>query len=127
VTKISIDDLDGISRLYGVRRESVRLETVPHERGQISFHSSRVLHGSVPNKSDQVRQTLIVALQDRDNHYVKPTTAEDIRLAAFCLNDLVGATDGVVPDYGCDDFYPTIYSAEQPMPSHASYRERLSS
>lgn len=111
VKKLAVGDIEGICRSYGVRPEAVKLEAVPQKRGQISFHCARVLHGSLPNVSGQERRTLVVTLQDRDNHYVAPVSAEETKLAAFCLNDLVGPSRDNVPDYGAAGFYPVLYRA----------------
>jgi ectoine hydroxylase-related dioxygenase (phytanoyl-CoA dioxygenase family) len=109
IGKIAFDDTATLHRYFPDYDPARGLESVPHRRGQISFHSCLVLHGAHPNTSAVTRQALVIGLQDETNVYQHPPGLSRAR-ASFNTNDRVGPlrADGT-PDYQCDDFYPLIY------------------
>lgn len=108
--KIDLDDTGALTRLRGEKQGDLQIVSVPHRRGQISFHSCLVLHGAHPNTSGVTRQSFAAVLQDGDNRYAPPPDEASARLSGFNTNDRIGprAADGT-PDYADPDFYPTFY------------------
>jgi ectoine hydroxylase-related dioxygenase (phytanoyl-CoA dioxygenase family) len=113
VRKVRIDDTAALAWLYHRPVEALPVVPVPHRRGQVSFHSCLLLHGSLPNAGAVPRQSFAVVLQDGENRYALPEAQADLRLAGFNTNDRVGprTRDGL-PDYADAAFYPTLYSRE---------------
>lgn len=110
VRKLEPSDLQRVAALYDRRPDEVRLVAIPHQRGQISFHSCLLLHGSMPNTGEHIRQSFALVYQDGDNRYVP---AEDPRMASFNTNDRLGPRSDGVPDYADEQFYPTLYPRTQ--------------
>jgi len=108
--KIELGDTGALMRLRGEQQGDLQIVSVPHRRGQISFHSCLLLHGAHPNTSGVTRQSFAAVLQDGDNAYARPTDEASARLSGFNTNDRVGprAADGA-PDYADPEFYPTLY------------------
>ncbi len=127
VRKIPYDDGEALRRLRGAEGAPrgarpgapdvgpVRVTPIPHRRGQISFHSCLLVHGTRPNAGPVTRQSFAVVLQDGENRYVAPGDQASARLASFNTNDRVGprSRDGL-PDYADPDFYPVLYDEGAP-------------
>jgi len=111
VRKVPIGDTAALARLYRRRVEDLPVVPIPHRRGQVSFHSCLLAHGSLPNASAVTRRSFAVVLQDGENHYALPEDRADLRLIDFNTNDRLGprTRDGL-PDYADAAFYPTLYS-----------------
>lgn len=117
VRKVPIEDTAALARLYRRPVEGLPVIPLPHRRGQVSFHSCLLAHGSLPNASAVTRQSFAVVLQDGENRYAVPEDEADLRLAGFNTNDRVGPRTGDgVPDYADAAFYPTLYSREGVTP-----------
>jgi ectoine hydroxylase-related dioxygenase (phytanoyl-CoA dioxygenase family) len=111
VQKIDLENHERLKQLSG--GETLRLVTVPHRRGQISFHSCLTLHASHPNVSSRPRQSFAVVLQDEKNHYVKEGLTEGRAAFNFNTNDRIGPKDAAGhPDYHDPEFYPVLFDAE---------------
>lgn len=78
------------------------------DRGQMSFHHSRTIHGSYPNRGDSPRIALALHMQDASNHY-QPSFRENgqpVRL----FNDLICRRDSAgLPDYSDDAVFPVLW------------------
>ena len=110
VRKVAVDDIARLASVVGRAADEVRPTVVPHRRGQVSFHSCRVLHGARPNWGGRERVSFAVALQDGDNRYQALTDDPRGSIASFNVNDRVGpqGPDGR-PDYTDPAFYPVLY------------------
>jgi ectoine hydroxylase-related dioxygenase (phytanoyl-CoA dioxygenase family) len=110
VTKIPLDDIGRIEKLYAKSRDEIEIISVPHRRGQVSLHSCLLIHGAHPNVSSVTRQSLAIVLQDESNHYVAAGSASGRAPVNFNTNDRVGPklADGT-PDYRDPEFYPLLY------------------
>jgi ectoine hydroxylase-related dioxygenase (phytanoyl-CoA dioxygenase family) len=79
------------------------------KRGQVSFHDHRIFHGSDVNRTDDLRVSLIIELQPRDNHYV-PREGDDIGPVYVHQNDRRCARlDGDRPDYSDPVICPILW------------------
>lgn len=94
-----------------IQRPAGEMKAVPLllERGQVSYHHCRTIHGSQPNRSDRPRVALAVHMQDADNHY-EPNVDEHGKLLSH-LNDFVVRKDAEGhPDYDDPDVCPLLWS-----------------
>jgi ectoine hydroxylase-related dioxygenase (phytanoyl-CoA dioxygenase family) len=109
VRKIGLDDTGALARLSGKQPGDMQITSVPHRRGQVSFHSCLILHGAHPNRSDVTRQSFAAVLQDGDNRYAPPPDGSGARFKSFNTNDRIGprAEDGT-PSYADPEFYPAL-------------------
>jgi ectoine hydroxylase-related dioxygenase (phytanoyl-CoA dioxygenase family) len=113
--KVPLARAGELGRFYGRPPEEVRPVAIPHRRGQVSFHSCRLVHGSAANRNPRMRQSFAVVYQDGSNHFVEPETNRMKRLASFNTNDAVGPVDpSGRPDYANRDFYPLLFGASAP-------------
>lgn len=88
------------------RDDAVKV-AVPLERGQVTFHHCRTVHGSGPNRAKVPRRSMAIHLQPADNHFVSATEADGT--PAYHRNDdLVRRVDGV-PDYADPRISPRLY------------------
>lgn len=111
VKKFELNEVDKLRKLYP--DHEIEVVSVPHKKGQISFHSCLLMHGSHANTSNVVRQSFAAVYQDRDNHYLKGKLDERRQLINFNTNDRVGPkTAEGYPDYHHPEFYPVLYEAE---------------
>ena len=78
------------------------------ERGQMSFHHTRTLHGSYPNRGERPRIAYAVHLQDASNRYRSAANPDGSPVRLF--NDLICAKDGAgLPDYADDEVFPALW------------------
>ena len=84
---------------------AVRPVTPSLRRGQVSFHHSRMVHGSGPNRGTAARRSLAIHLQTDDNRYRRHP---DGRPARHPNDDLV-RTAGGVPDYADTNICPRLW------------------
>jgi ectoine hydroxylase-related dioxygenase (phytanoyl-CoA dioxygenase family) len=106
------DDLGRIKRRYEAQGQRVELCALPHRKGQVSFHSSLVVHATFPNTTDEFQHSVVFGLQARDNRFVPSPIKRLNPSIVVNLNDEIGPTlsDGT-PDIKDDDFYPVLYRA----------------
>lgn len=112
VQKFDVNNEERIKELSAGK--PYRIETVPHRKGQVSFHSCLVLHGTLPNRSKQLRQSFAIVFQDETNRYVKEGIKEGREAFNFNTNDRIGpkTADGF-PDYHHPEFYPVLFEKEE--------------
>lgn len=86
------------------------IKILPLQRGQVSFHHCRLIHGSYPNRSPQPRLAFAVHYQDGENRHNGCLGYTSTR-AATHLNDMLCRTlaDGT-PDYSDPDICPSLFS-----------------
>lgn len=108
VKKIELDEVDKLKNLYP--GHEIEVVSVPHKKGQISFHSCLLMHGANANTSNVTRQSFAAVYQDGDNHYLKGKLDAKRQLINFNTNDRVGPKDqDGYPDYHNPEFYPVLY------------------
>ncbi|MCC6559510.1 MAG: phytanoyl-CoA dioxygenase family protein [Polyangiaceae bacterium] len=107
-----LGELDKIRKKYEAEGRFVELHALPHRRGQVSFHSSLVVHATYPNMTDVLQHSVVIGLQAGDNRFVPSPLKRLDRDMVVNLNDEVGPKlpDGT-PDIKNDDFYPVVYRA----------------
>jgi len=108
--KIPFEDIGSIAKLYGKLPKDIDIISLPHKKGQVSFHSCLLMHCSHPNTSDKPRQSFATVFQDGDNHFISASCKKH-RDINFNTNDHVGpkSKDGQ-PDYHEPSFYPLLYN-----------------
>jgi hypothetical protein len=81
------------------------------QRGQMSFHHCKTVHGSMPNLSNEPRAALTVHIQDADNAYIPHLNCRGHR--SLHLNDLLcrKQPDGH-PDYSDPDICPILWPTD---------------
>ncbi len=108
VKKIELDDVDKLEKMYP--DHEIEVKSVPHKKGQVSFHSCLLMHGSHANTSNETRQSFAAVYQDRDNHYLTGKLNDKRQLINFNTNDRVGPKSGDgFPDYHDPEFYPVLF------------------
>jgi phytanoyl-CoA dioxygenase PhyH len=79
------------------------------ERGRVSFHNCRTVHGSGPNRGAQPRRSLAIHLQPIDNrhqrHALPDGTVAEHRNDSLCRR----AADGSSPDYTDPALFPVLW------------------
>ena len=92
--------------------------TLAVERGQVVYHHCRLLHRSVPNRSENPRIALAVHLQDEGNryqHFIQPNG----RLAVHTNDLLCRRAPSGLPDYRDPMVFPVLFRAttsSEPVP-----------
>ncbi len=86
----------------------VRFVAPKLDRGDVTFHHSRTVHGSRPNLSDRPRRSMAIHLQPGENHWVDSTQADGT--PGYHRNDsLVGRDGNNVPDYSDGRICPRLF------------------
>lgn len=101
-------DLSGLARRLG--REVADADVIPLnlQRGQVSFHHMRAIHGSTNNRSQSGRYALAVHLQDGDNrHRVFNDNAGNPVVLPH--DRLCRVTADGAPDYSDPAVFPVIW------------------
>lgn len=104
------DQLDRLKKRYEAQGHRVELHALPHRKGQVSFHSSLVVHATYPNTTDEFQHSIVFGLQARNNRFVPSPMKRLDPSVVVNLNDEIGPRlpDGT-PDIKNDDFYPILY------------------
>jgi len=88
----------------------VRFVAPQLNRGEVTFHHSRTVHGSRPNLSDRPRRSMAIHLQPGDNHWVASTEADGT--PGYHRSDsLVGLDETGHPDYRDSRICPVLFPA----------------
>lgn len=108
VKKFGLDEADKLKKFYPDKE--IEIVSVPHKKGQVSFHSCLLMHGAHANTSNVTRQSFAAVYQDRNNHYLAGKLDGKRQLLNFNTNDRVGPkTAEGYPDYHDPEFYPVLY------------------
>jgi ectoine hydroxylase-related dioxygenase (phytanoyl-CoA dioxygenase family) len=101
-------DLDAIAERIETNGAPLKPMPILLERGQVSFHHCRSIHGSEQNRSEQARLALAVHMQDAENRYVRTTDAAG--KPQTHLNDFLCRRDADGnPDYGDPEVCPVLW------------------
>jgi Phytanoyl-CoA dioxygenase (PhyH) len=101
-------DMNALKRLVEEAGHQFTCKLLSMERGQISFHHSRTIHGSFPNRGTRARVALALHMQDGANHY-KPCFRVDGR-PVHLFNDIICRKDARgLPDYSDDAVFPVLW------------------
>lgn len=100
-------DLDAQEQRLADAGLTVRKIPAVLERGQVSFHHCRLVHGSGANVSGRPRRSMAVHLQTGDNHWVQ-RRREDGTLEDHANDDLVRTLDEH-PDYADPRVCPRLW------------------
>lgn len=100
--------------LARTRYQDPKILILPLQRGQVSFHHCRLVHGSYPNRTAQPRLAFAIHYQDGGNRHVGCSNSGR---SAVHLNDILcrAGADGV-PDYTDPDVCPLLYSISKQAP-----------
>jgi hypothetical protein len=77
-------------------------------RGQMSFHHSRTIHGSFPNRGNRPRIALALHMQDGSNRY-KPCSRSDGRPVQLFNDRICRKDSNGLPDYSDEAVFPTLW------------------
>jgi phytanoyl-CoA dioxygenase PhyH len=101
-------DMDTLARLVEEAGHRFTCKLLSMERGQMSFHHSRTIHGSFPNRGSRARIALALHMQDGSNRY-RPCIRADGRPVQL-FNDIIcrKGSDGL-PDYTDDAVFPVLF------------------
>ncbi|HEV2999111.1 MAG TPA: phytanoyl-CoA dioxygenase family protein [Solirubrobacteraceae bacterium] len=101
-------NLDAVAERIVLPDATMKPVPILLERGQVSFHHCRAIHGSEQNRSDRARLALAVHMQDADNRYVR-TTDENGKPRSH-LNDFMVRRDADGnPDYTDPEVCPVLW------------------
>jgi hypothetical protein len=107
--KFKSKELSDLDLPVGVDEIADRTRVLALEKGQVSFHHCRTIHGSDSNRAQNPRVSLAVHLQDGPNRWRRFLNAEGI--AWELVNDrLAGKSSDGTPDYTDPATFPVIWS-----------------
>ena len=101
-------DLDGLEQQFNTGGAAVVKSPALLQRGQVTFHNCRTIHGSAPNHTGRPRRSIALHLQPGANAWMERRN-EAGELARHSNDNLVRQTDGH-PDYTDPTFCPQIGS-----------------
>ncbi|MEL6496735.1 MAG: phytanoyl-CoA dioxygenase family protein [Cyanobacteria bacterium J06623_7] len=81
------------------------------KKGQISFHSSSLVHGSFQNRSNIMRRAVVLNVQDGENRH-RPYWNNGKQINHF-LDSLCRQQPDGLPDYTDPAIFPIIWSSKQ--------------
>lgn len=105
------DDLAGQEEILGSRGKTVRKIVPTFERGRVSFHDWRTVHGSTPNTSDRPRRSMAVHIQHGDNRWMA-NPRRDGELHGHANDHLVRRDADGHPDYSDPTWCPRIWPVQ---------------
>lgn len=100
------DDLSAIEETFRRKGLAPQIVFLPMQRGQVSFHHCRLVHGGLENRSTEPRYGYAIHMQDGDNRYGPSASAS----RRGHVNDLLcrRGPDGN-PDYADADIFPQLW------------------
>jgi len=99
-------DLSQLKALFPERPLVKRPMTL--RRGEVSFHHSRLIHGSAPNRSDVPRIALALHFQPMENRYRAHHNDHGVPWHIF-IDDLARKLDDGTPDYTDPAVFPLLW------------------
>ncbi|MEO8099660.1 MAG: phytanoyl-CoA dioxygenase family protein [Acidobacteriota bacterium] len=102
-------DMQALARLVNDLGFEFKPVVIELQRGQFSFHHSRTIHGSYPNRGSRPRIAFAAHLQDGDNAYKAAFRSDGRPIELFndriCSRDIHG-----MPDYEDPNVFPVLWS-----------------
>jgi len=98
-------DLDGLEKQFQTDGGAVVKKPAILQRGQVTFHHCRTIHGSGPNLTDRPRRSLALHLQPASNAYRQVLVGD--HLATHPNDDLTRGPDDL-PNYADPTYCPTL-------------------
>lgn len=98
-------DMDGLEARFDSGGRPVKKTVALLERGQVTFHHCRTIHGSGPNVSSGPRRSIALHMQPASNRYTRRHI--DGRLCAHPNDVLTAGPDGQ-PDYADPTYCPVL-------------------
>jgi len=106
------DDFEKIKNKYEKKGFKIETRDLPHRRGQVSFHSSLVIHATFPNVTDEFQHTVVFGLQANDNRFIPSPMKRFNKNLVVNINDEISPVlPNGIPDIRNQDFYPILWSA----------------
>jgi hypothetical protein len=101
-------DLEALEQSFKSANQPVEKVSYRLQRGQVSFHHCRTIHGSEANRSSRDRLALAIHMQDGANHYVPHV--DDSGKRTVHINDLICRRDAQgQPDYSDPAVCPVLW------------------
>lgn len=102
-------DFNELERRFMGDRSGSLQRVMPLEKGQMSFHHSRLIHGSDVNRCTFPRLSLAVHMQDASNRWRALVNGDGVEWEV--ANDRLArkGTDGT-PDYADPSVFPVMWS-----------------
>lgn len=101
-------DMNTLARLVEEKGHQFMCKLLSMERGQMSFHHSRTIHGSFPNRGNRARIALALHMQDGSNRY-RPCIRADGRPVQLFNDRICRKDSNGLPDYSDDAVFPTLF------------------
>ncbi|MGY8826109.1 MAG: phytanoyl-CoA dioxygenase family protein [Candidatus Latescibacterota bacterium] len=108
-------DLDGLEKQFQTGGAAVEKKSAILQRGQVTFHHCRTIHGSGPNLTQAPRRSLALHLQPASNTYRQ--VYDDGHLAAHPNDDLTRGPDNL-PNYTDPNYCPLLGQIDQARALH---------
>ncbi|BAZ44207.1 phytanoyl-CoA dioxygenase [Chondrocystis sp. NIES-4102] len=97
-----------IEQKYQQQGQTLRKVPITLKKGQISFHSSSIVHGSYENRSNIMRRAVVMNVQDGENRH-QPYWNNGKQIHHFLDNFCRKQANGL-PDYSDPAIFPVIWS-----------------
>jgi phytanoyl-CoA dioxygenase PhyH len=101
-------DMNALAHLVEEKGREFVCKLLPMARGQMSFHHSRTIHGSFPNRGNHPRIALALHMQDGSNRY-RPCVRADGRPVQLFNDRICRKDSNGLPDYSDDAVFPTLF------------------
>lgn len=107
-------DFEKIRNKYENLGYDIEMQPLIHKRGQVSFHSSLVIHATYPNVTDEFQHTIVYGLQAKENRFVPSPMKRFDKSLVVNLNDEIGPLlpDGK-PDLQNNSFYSLLFPEQK--------------
>ena len=102
-------DLASLEGQFGGTDTQSLKRVMAMKRGQVSFHQSRVIHGSDVNRGDRPRMSIALHMQDDANRY-QTFLNEDGEPWHITNDDLARKGPDGLPDYKDPAIFPVLWS-----------------
>ncbi len=100
------NDLDGLEKQFVTGGAEVKKVAAIMDRGQVSFHDCRTIHGSGPNLTDGPRRSIALHMQPASNQY-RQAYRDDGTMARH-ENDYLTQDEAGRPNYANTTYCPVL-------------------
>ena len=108
MTTFNDRDLDALEAKINSDGQRVERTPIIIRPGRVSFHHSRMIHGSMPNRGKKTRLALTVHVQDGENRYQRHVDCRN-KIATHVNDALCRKTADGLPDYSDPDICPVLW------------------